>query len=92
MRAREKKFRVPSGSSFRFDIGRMNRKKSRPIDCPSFKGSSHHGTEKRIKSFSKTPKPRFEIAFCTSRGRGGVNLMASRRKDPRGIVTITESA
>lgn len=55
-------------------------------------GESHQASEKRMKSFSRTPKERLERAFCTRRGNGGMNLMSSRFRQPRGIVTTTESA
>lgn len=58
----------------------------------SGRGRSHHGSEKRMNNFSRTPKPRFEMAFCTGSGRAGVNFITLWCKHPNGIVTITESA
>ena len=45
-----------------------------------------------MKSFSRTPKPRFEIAWWTRGGSSGVNLTVSDLSVPRGNVTIRESA
>ena len=45
-----------------------------------------------MKSFSRTPKPRFEIARWTRGGSSGVNLTALDLSVPSGSVTISESA
>ena len=57
----------------------------------SFSERSHHISGKRMYNFSKTPKPRFEIAFWTRSGSGGVNFMALFWRQPSGMVQITES-
>lgn len=45
-----------------------------------------------MNSFSRTPKPRCEIARWTGGGSSGVNLTVLDLSVPRGRVTIRESA
>ena len=52
----------------------------------------HQATSNLRKSFSRLPKPRFEIADRTLGGRGGSKIIVDRCRQPRGIVTMTASA